>query len=46
MLAIKPCYHYQGIPSKICSKKAVNKKTWSKSSVVNIKVFLVENYPY
>ena len=40
-MELKACCHYQSFPSKTWSKKTLTKKTWSKSCVVTIKVFLM-----
>ena len=40
-LWLKACCHYQSFSSNTWSKKSLTKKTWSKSCVVTIKVFLV-----
>ena len=39
--SLKACCHYQSFPSKTWSKKTLTKKTWSKSCVVTIEVFLM-----
>ena len=38
---LKACCLYQSFPSKTWSKNTLTKRTWSKSCVVTIKVFLM-----